>query len=228
MSKLKNIRKYKIHREGVNILIYFALFLLLVNVLCYFFTGKVCFYIVLIVSILLYLPIINFFRSPRRYFSEEDTSGLIVASADGTIVAIEKVVEPEYFKDERLLISIFMSVANVHANWYPIDGKVIHTKYHKGRFFVAHLPKSSTENERSTVVLENENGTQILLRQIAGTVARRIVTYAEPGEKCNIEEHLGFIKFGSRVDVYLPTNSEVLVQMKQRVTGCQTVIAKLK
>lgn len=227
MSRLKEIRKYKIHREGVNILIYFALFLLSVNALCCFFTDKTFFYIVLTVSILFYLSVVNFFRSPRRHFSE-DPDGLIISPADGTIVAIEEVTENEYFRDKRLKVSIFMSVMNVHANWYPINGKVVYTAYHKGRFFVAYLPKSSTDNEHSTVVVETEKGTQILVRQIAGILARRIVTYSKPGETCNIEEHFGFIKFGSRVDVFLPTDSEIRVQMNQRVTGCHTVIANLK
>jgi len=227
MNLLKNIGNFKIHREGVNILIYLALFLLLTNTLRYFFAGKMCFYIVLPISIYFYILIIRFFRNPYRHFNEENADGLIVAPADGRIVAIEEVVENEYFQDKRLLISIFMSVTNVHANWYPVSGKVIHTKYHKGLFLVAYLPKSSTDNERSTIVLETEKGTQILVRQIAGTVARRIVTYSKPGETCNINQQLGFIKFGSRVDVYLPPGSEVLVQMNQQVTGCQTVIAKL-
>lgn len=228
MSRLKRIRKYKIHREGINILTYLGLFLAVVNGVVYVFVPcKTFFVTVLSVSVLFYLLVVNFFRSPRRHFGEEDTEGLVVASADGKIVAIEEVFESEYFQDKRLQISIFMSVLNVHANWYPIDGKVVHVKHHRGRFQAAYLPKSSTENERSTVVLETENGTQILLRQIAGAMARRIVTYSKPGKECDIEEHLGFIKFGSRVDVYLPLDSEVLVNMNQLVMGCHTVLAKL-
>ncbi len=229
MSKFKRIRKYKIHREGINILIYSGLFLLLVNFLIYRFVPcRTCFYVFFGISAFFYLLVINFFRSPRRHFNEEDTTNLVVAPADGTIVAIEEVFEPEYFNEQRLQVSIFMSVVNVHANWYPVDGKVIHVKHHKGRFQAAYLPKSSTENERSTVVLETETGITLMMRQIAGALARRIVTYSKPGHECDIDEHMGFIKFGSRVDLYLPLGSEVLVNMDQKVTGCNTVIAKLK
>ncbi|MCL1943693.1 MAG: phosphatidylserine decarboxylase family protein [Candidatus Azobacteroides sp.] len=229
MSKLRKIRKYKIHREGVNILIYLFLFLLLLNGSVHAFVPfRICQVTILVISIILYLLIVNFFRSPRRHFNEGNTDNLVVAPADGKIVAIEEVTENEYFQEKRLLVSIFMSILNVHANWYPIDGKVVHVKHHKGRFQAAYLPKSSTENERSTVVLETGNGTRILLRQIAGAMARRIVTYAKRGKKCDIEEHLGFIKFGSRVDLYLPVNTEVMVTMYQKVTGCHTIIAKLK
>jgi len=151
----------------------------------------------------------------------------VVAPADGKIVAIEEVFEPEYFKDNRLQVSIFMSVFNVHANWFPVSGKVKMTKHHKGRFMAAWLPKSSTENERSTVIIEREDGTEILVRQVAGAMARRIVTYPDVGDVAHIDEHFGFIKFGSRVDVYLPVGTQVNVEMDQIVRGNQTVIALL-
>ena len=125
-------------------------------------------------------------------------------------------------------ISIFMSIVNVHANWYPVDGTIKKVAHHNGNFMKAWLPKASTENERSTVVIETPEGVEVLTRQIAGAVARRIVTYAEVGEECYIDEHMGFIKFGSRVDVYLPIGTEVCVSMGQLTTGNQTVIAKLK
>jgi phosphatidylserine decarboxylase len=140
---------------------------------------------------------------------------------------IEEVDENEYFHDRRLMISIFMSVTNVHANWFPVEGVVKMVRHHNGNFYKAWLPKASTENERSTVVIETPEGDEVLVRQIAGAVARRIVTYAKEGEDCVIDEHLGFIKFGSRVDVYLPLGTEVLCEIGQRTTGNQTVIAKL-
>ena len=150
------------------------------------------------------------------------------APADGTIVAIEEVMENEILHKKCLQISIFMSIFNVHANWYPVDGTIKKVAHHNGNFMKAWLPKASTENERSTVVIETPEGVEVLTRQIAGAVARRIVTYAEVGEECYIDEHMGFIKFGSRVDVFLPLGTEVLVKLGQLTTGNQTVIAKLK
>lgn len=219
----------KVHHEGRGVLtVYFILLLTLNGILWYFFRHTLLSYFVGGVSLVLYGVVLNFYRSPYRQF-KGDTKDVIVASADGKVVAIEEVYEGEYFKDKRIIVSIFMSPFNVHANWYPINGKVLLTKHHEGRFMAAYLPKSSTENERSTVVMETEDGRhQILLRQIAGAMARRIVTYAEVGETAHIDEHLGFIKLGSRVDVYLPLGTEILVEMDQKVTGNQTVIAKFK
>jgi phosphatidylserine decarboxylase len=136
-------------------------------------------------------------------------------------------MENEILHEKRLQISIFMSVFNVHANWFPVNGTVKHVSHNNGRFMAAYLPKSSTENERSAVVVTTKNGVDILARQIAGAMARRIVTYAKVGEKCHVDEQMGFIKFGSRVDVYLPLDSEVLIEMDQKVTGNQTPIARL-
>ena len=167
-----------------------------------------------------------FFRNPTRVVEIDDPS-LIVAPADGTVVVVEVVDEHEYFGEKRLQISIFMSVFDVHANWYPVAGKVLMTKHHKGRHVAAYLPKSSHENERSTVVIETEGKTQILLRQVAGALARRIVTYAHAGRPCHLNEHLGFIKFGSRVDIYLPIDSEVYVQVGEETTGNETILARL-
>lgn len=217
----------KVHHEGRGVLtIYFVLLSLLNGVLWYFFHLPVLSYIIGGISIVLFAIVLNFYRSPYRQF-KGNTDGIVVASADGKIVAIEEVYEGEYFKDKRIVVSIFMSPFNVHANWYPVNGKVLVKKHHPGRFMAAYLPKSSTENERSTVVMETEDGKyQILLRQIAGAMARRIVTYAEVGDVAHIDEHLGFIKLGSRVDVYLPLGTEILVEMDQKVTGNQTVIAK--
>jgi len=217
----------KVHHEGTGILITTFLALLLLNGSLLYLCKK-CFltYAVLTVSIIFFLIILNFFRSPLRRF-EGDMDDSVVAPADGKIVAIEEVFESEYFKDKRLQVSVFMSITNVHANWFPVNGKVKMKVHHKGRFMAAYLPKSSTENERSTVVIEREDCTEILVRQIAGAVARRIVTYPEVGDTAHIDEHFGFIKFGSRVDVFLPVGTEVLVEMDQRVTGNQTILAKL-
>lgn len=172
--------------------------------------------------------VINFFRCPVRYFPEEDTDNIVVAPADGRVVVIEEVDENEYFHERRIMVSIFMSLFNVHANWFPVDGKVKIVNHRDGNFHKAWLPKASEENEHADVVITTPSGTDILCRQIAGAVARRIVTYAKEGEECYIDEHLGFIKFGSRVDVYLPLGTEICVKMGQTTTGDQTVIAKLK
>lgn len=217
----------KIHHEGRGVLtIYFLILALLNGALFYLFPITIFQYIILVACIVLYLCVVNFYRCPNRHF-HGDKNKAIVASADGKIVAIEEVYEKEYFKDKRILISIFMSPFNVHANWFPVNGKVLFKKHHNGRFKAAYLPKSSTENERSTVIIETLDGkNQVLLRQIAGAMARRIVTYAEVGETGDIDDHLGFIKLGSRVDVYLPLGVEILVQMNQKVTGNQTEIAR--
>lgn len=219
----------KVHHEGRGVLItYFIILGLLNGALYYFFRQAALSYIVGGTSLVFFLIVLNFYRSPYRRFNG-DTEDTVVASADGKIVAIEEVYEEEYFKDKRILVSIFMSPFNVHANWFPINGKVLLAKHHAGRFMAAYLPKSSTENERSTVVMETEDSKhQILLRQVAGAMARRIVTYAEVGEIAHIDEHLGFIKLGSRVDVYLPLRTEIFVEMDQKVKGNQTVIGKLK
>lgn len=151
---------------------------------------------------------------------------MVVSSVDGTVVAIEKVYEEEYLKSEAMMVSVFMSPLNVHANWYPVDGTVEYVRHHRGRFLSAYLPKASTENERSTIGILAW-GHRITVRQIAGAMARRIVTYARKGSKANIDDHLGFIKFGSRVDLYLPLDSEILVKMKQKVKGGVTPLARL-
>jgi phosphatidylserine decarboxylase len=218
----------KVHKEGNNILLVLFLILLLINAGVCYFSGK-CFlsYGICIVSIIFFLVVLNFFRSPRRIFPG-DTNDMVVAAADGTIVAIEEVTEHEYFHDKRILVSIFMSLFNVHANWFPVEGKVIHVSHQNGRFMAAYLPKSSTENERSTVVIETKTGEKIMARQIAGAMARRIVTYAETGEECHINDQMGFIKFGSRVDIYLPLNAKILVEMGQQVKGDITSVAKLR
>jgi phosphatidylserine decarboxylase len=193
-----------------------------------YYTGsnKFIFYSVLVVSAVLFLIVLNFFRSPYRRFPF-DSEGLVIAPADGTIVAIEEVMENQYFHDKRIQVSIFMSVFNVHANWFPVNGTVRYVSHQDGRFQAAYRPKSSTENERSTIVIRTDYGVEILTRQIAGAMARRIVTYAKEGEYCEVNEQMGFIKFGSRVDTFLPLGTKILVEMDQKVTGNQTPIARL-
>ena len=171
------------------------------------------------ISAVLYLLVVNFFRSPRRTF-KGNRENVVVSSVDGTVVALEEVFEPEVLRRKVRMLSVFMSVFNVHANWFPTDGEVLMVKHHSGRFLSAYLPKASIENERSTVLIR--------VRQIAGAVARRIVTYARPGEPSNIEDHMGFIKFGSRVDIYLPLDAEIFVKIGDKTTGGITEVAHLK
>lgn len=228
--RLKKLKKIRIHREGTNTLFWSIIGIIIVGAALYhLFDNKIPFYAFLVVFGTIYAIVLNFFRCPIRCFSDEDdTEKIVVAPADGKVVVIEEVEENEYFHEKRLMISIFMSLFNVHANWFPVDGKVKMVKHQDGNFHKAWLPKASEENERSTIIIETPEGVDILCRQIAGAVARRIVTYAKEGEECYIDEHLGFIKFGSRVDVYLPIDSEVCVKMGQSTTGDQTVLAKLK
>ena len=217
----------KVHKEGTGFLLTLFTILFIVNMTLYHTVGKgALFYAVSFVSTVLFLLILNFFRSPYRRFPY-DSEGLVIAPADGTIVAIEEVMENEILHRKCLQISVFMSIFNVHANWFPVNGTVKQVSHQDGRFMAAYLPKSSTENERSAVVITTKNGQEILARQIAGAMARRIVTYAKAGEKCHVDEQMGFIKFGSRVDVYLPLDTEILVDMDQKVTGNQTPIARL-
>lgn len=221
------MKRIKIHKEGRWIIALVLMALLILNVVVYLKSSMPIIAVNIVISACLLLFITYFFRNPERVV-EIDDENLIIAPADGRIVVIEPVEENEYFHEKRLQISIFMSVFSVHANWYPIDGTILKSEHHKGRHMAAYLPKSSTENERSTVVIETKNKTQILLRQIAGALARRIVTYAYVGKKCSVNEQLGFIKFGSRVDIFLPLDSEVYVQMGEETTGNETILARLK
>ena len=229
MRKLSHIKRIRLHHEGINTLVYGFISLALICGCLYCFRAAISpipFYIVLAISIVVYAIVVNFFRCPIRRFAGE-TENLVVAPADGKVVVAEEVEENEYFHDRRIMVSVFMSLTNVHANWYPVDGFIKKVEHQNGNFHKAWLPKASMENERSTVVIETPDGREILVRQIAGAVARRIVTYAKPDEECYIDEHLGFIKLGSRVDVYLPLGSTPCVKMKQPTTGDQTIIAKL-
>lgn len=229
VKRLRKLRKkIRLHSEGTQTLIWGGIGMAILCVLVGWAFGftSIFFYLLLVLSITLYLVVVNFFRCPIRLF-EGDTEGIVVAPCDGKVVVVEEVEENEYFHDRRLMVSIFMSIFNVHANWVPVDGVVKKVEHHDGRYMAAWLPKASTDNERSTVVIETPEGIDILTRQVAGAVARRVVTYTAVEEECFIDEHLGFIKFGSRVDVYLPLGTEVLVKVGQKATGNQTIIAKL-
>lgn len=220
------MRYIKIHKEGRLILGFLLLVLLALNLYVYVHFPLPAAAANIIISTLLLFFFAYFFRNPPRKVYIDDAS-LVIAPADGTIVVVEPVEEPEYFEDKRIQVSIFMSIFNVHANWYPIKGKVLKSSHHNGRHLAAFLPKSSTENERSTVILQSTGGTQILVRQIAGALARRIVTYAHPGKECHLNEHLGFIKFGSRVDIYFPLDTEIFVHVGESTVGNETVVARL-
>jgi phosphatidylserine decarboxylase len=217
----------RIHKEGYKILIFGFLFLLLLNAAIdiIFSDLPVLKWICLVSSFLLYVFLLFFFRLPLRKFKPDP--GLLYAPADGKVVVIEETVEKEYFKSPRLQVSIFMSPLNVHSNRYPISGKIKYTNYHPGKYMVAWHPKSSELNEHSTVVIETSGGAEILIRQIAGAVARRIVTYAKKGQEVHQGDELGFIKFGSRVDIFLPLDTEIEVPILQHVRANRSIIAKI-
>ena len=217
----------KLHKAGYSLLIKVLILLVVINgIICFFAPGTTFCHIILILSAVLYLFIVNFFRFPNRTIIIDDNT--ILAPADGKIVVIEETEEPEYFKDKRLQVSIFMNIFNVHINWFPVNGIVKYFKYHKGNFAAAYLPKSSTENERTSIVIECKNGETILMRQIAGAMAKRIVSYTPVGEEARQDKHAGFIKFGSRVDLFLPLDTKIDVKLGQKTTGSQTVIGTFK
>ena len=228
-KRIRKLKKQRLHSEGNDTLLFSLFILIAISVLLWrCFDTKIPFWCFVSVFSVLYLIMLNFFRCPVRFLDVENTDNLVVAPADGKIVVIEEVDEDKYFHERRLMISIFMSLFNVHANWFPVDGHVTMVKHQDGNYHKAWLPKASEENEHADIIIQTPTGVQVLCRQVAGAVARRIVTYAKPGEECEIDDHLGFIKFGSRVDVYLPVNAEVCVKMGQSTTGDQTIIAKLR
>lgn len=226
-EKIKKLKKIRLHREGTDTLLWGFIGITAIALLLWRLEARWPFWLFVAVFGTIYLVVVNFYRCPIRYFPEEETDGIVVAPADGKIVVIEEVDEHNYFHDRRLMISIFMSPLNVHANWFPVDGKVKLVKHFSGNYHKAWLPKASEENEHADILIETPDGQEVLVRQIAGAMARRIVTYAKPDEECYIDEHLGFIKLGSRVDVYLPITARPCVTMNQPTTGDQTVIAKL-
>ncbi len=213
-----------IHKEGYQTLGWLFFALAVINSYVFWFFEDM-YSIALGVSIALYVFVLSFFRKPERKVTLP-SDDIILAPADGKVVVIEKVYETEVLQKECMLISVFMSPLNVHINWYPVNGEVSYYKYHPGKYLVAWNPKSSTENERTTVVLDTRGG-KILLRQIAGALARRIVCYAASNSKVSQGDEMGFIKFGSRVDIYLPLNADIKVSLNQKVEGNKTAIAEL-
>ncbi len=218
--------KIKIHKEGypVIVLVFFLLLtiIILLNIL---FPVQTLFHFLLYLSgAIFYFFVVRFFRDPIRDVTPDDE--VIISAADGKVVVIEEVFEKEYFKKNMRQISIFMSPTNVHVNWYPVSGIIKYFRHNHGSYFIASKPKSSDENERTTVVVETSKGKEILFRQIAGTVARRIVCYAIEGKQVIQGDELGIIKFGSRVDFFLPLDAKVEVEIGQKVIGCETIIAR--
>ena len=226
-ARIKKLKKIRIHREGTDELLYSLFALIAIGVILWrSFDTWIPFAAFIAVFGTVWLLVLNFYRCPIRYYPE-DTDKVVVAPADGKVVVIEEVEETDYFHERRLMISIFMSPLNVHANWFPVDGRVKFVKLFDGNYHKAWLPKASEENEHADTMIETPDGQMVLVRQIAGAMARRIVTYAKDGEECYIAEHLGLTKLGSRVDVYLPLGSKPCVKMKQPTTGDLTVIARL-
>jgi len=211
-----------IHKEGYKIILTTIIILVALNYAIASLEIEWLTTILLVASIIFFFLILQFFRNPIRKVVAKENE--VIAPADGKVVVIEEVEETEYFKDKRLQVSIFMSPINVHVNRYPINGKVRYAKYHPGKYLVAWHPKSSTENERTTVVVENDK-ISVLFRQIAGALARRIVMYSEENDTAVKGEDFGFIKFGSRVDLFFPIGTEINVELEQVVKGNQTVIA---
>lgn len=211
-----------IHKEGYRIILTTIVILIWLNYAIGYFGIEWLNTITLIASIIFFFIILQFFRNPIRKVTASENE--VVAPADGKVVVIEEVEETEYFKDKRIQVSIFMSPINVHVNRYPINGKVQYAKYHPGKYLVAWHPKSSTENERTTVVVENDK-IAVLFRQIAGALARRIVMYSKENDIASKGEDFGFIKFGSRVDLFFPIGTKIEVELNQVVKGNKTIIA---
>lgn len=226
------MKRPHIHREGRNAIIGLTLLIFAINVTVYLLFVRHnnehswILALSLVVAAILLVFVTYFFRNPVRVIDVDDPN-FIIAPADGRVVVVEPTDENEYFHERKLQVSIFMSPFNVHANWYPIEGDIIVSEHQKGHHKGAWLPKSSTENERSLVVIETPNKVRIAIRQIAGAMARRIVTYAKVGKQSHRNTHLGFIKLGSRVDMYLPLDTEMFVQVGEPVRGNETIIGRL-
>lgn len=216
-----------IHKEGYTTIAVSLLFIFVLNAIIDYRFADVTWlrWLAYIVSLTLFLIVLQFFRNPSRSFTSDNN--LVICPADGKVVVIEETEEGEYFKDKRIQVSIFMSPVNVHINRNPISGVVKFFKYHPGKYLAAWNPKSSTENERTTVVVEHENGTPVLFRQIAGALARRIVWYVKEGDIVEQSKEFGFIKFGSRVDIFLPLGTKVNLELNQVVKGGITILAEL-
>jgi phosphatidylserine decarboxylase len=216
-----------IHKEGYTSIALTLLVIFVLNAFIDYRYADITWlrWLIYVVSLILFITVLQFFRNPRRPFLAQDK--MIICPADGKVVVIEETIEEEYFKDKRLQVSIFMSPVNVHINRNPISGIVRYFKYHPGKYLAAWNPKSSTENERTTVVVEHESGTPVLFRQIAGALARRIVWYVKEGDVVEQTKEFGFIKFGSRVDLFLPIGTKVDLELNQIVRGGITVLGQL-
>ncbi len=217
----------KIHKEGYPVITLVLLLLLTIVVIINILAPRqtLIHYLLYFAGLIFYFFVVRFFRNPIREVIPDDK--IIISGADGKVVVIEEVVEKEFFKDKRKQVSVFMSPTNVHVNWLPVSGKVKYFRHNEGSYFIASKPKSSDENERTTVVVETADKKEILFRQIAGTVARRIVCYAKESKYFTQGEELGIIKFGSRFDLFLPLDAKIEVELGQKVTGCETVIARI-
>ncbi|MGJ1364515.1 phosphatidylserine decarboxylase family protein [Sphingobacterium spiritivorum] len=215
----------KFHKEGYTSLAIVVLIIFITNALAdYYDAPTVVKWIIYIVSAFLFITIVQFFRSPIRKITIDD--GVILCPADGKVVVIEETEETEYFNDRRIQVSVFMSPVNVHSNRNPISGIVKYFKYHPGKFLVAWHPKSSTDNERTTVVVQSKSGQEVLFRQIAGALARRIVWYVKENDAVTQGNEFGFIKFGSRVDLFLPLGTRIDVKLEDKVVGGKTIIGR--
>lgn len=214
----------RIHKEGYKIIRRCLFILVVLNITVVLLSVKPVYsWIIAILSLILLFLVIRFFRVPSRNTPLDVLN--ILSPADGRVVAIEQTTEDEYFKDERLQISIFMSIWNVHVNWHPISGTVEYFKHHPGKYLIAKHPKSSLKNERTSIAIKQDDGKRIMVRQIAGAVARRIVSYIAPNESVDQASQLGIIKFGSRVDIFLPLNVQLNVKLKDKVRGKKTILA---
>jgi len=214
----------RIHKEGYKIIRWCFFILLVLNIIVVLLSVKPVYsWIIAVLSLILLFLVIRFFRVPSRNTPLDVLN--ILSPADGRVVAIEQTTEDEYFKDERLQISIFMSIWNVHVNWHPISGTVEYFKHHPGKYLIAKHPKSSLKNERTSIAIKKDDDRRIMVRQIAGAVARRIVSYIAPNESVDQASQLGIIKFGSRVDIFLPLNVQLNVKLKDRVRGKKTILA---
>lgn len=216
-----------IHKEGYTTIALTILFIFIINAFIDYRYADITWlrWAIYIISFILFLTVLQFFRNPRRKWTSADHK--LVCPADGKVVVIEETEEGEYFKDRRIQVSIFMSPVNVHVNWNPISGTVKFFKYHSGKYLAAWNPKSSTENERTTVVVEHASGVEILYRQIAGALAKRIVWYVKEGDLVEQGKEFGFIKFGSRVDIFLPLDTKIDVELNQMVKGGITILGEL-
>jgi len=217
----------RIHKEGIGTILFIFILAFVIN---FFVDRSLIGYMIvkvslLIISLAFFIFILSFFRKPGR--QTVINAGEVLSPCDGNVVVIEETEESEYFKGRRIQVSIFMSPLNVHVNYNPITGEVKYSKYHPGKHWVAWHPKSSTDNERSSVVIADEKN-EILVRQIAGAVARRIMTYSKPGQRVEAGKELGFIKFGSRVDVFFPPDAEILVKLNEKVKGGESVVGRFR